>query len=148
MLFSPSPKRRRLQLRISERRLLLMAGDALAVVASVLIALRVWAFVARYPFTLDFCSRKAAGFVILVGLWLLLASARLLRSAQRRGDQRYGACSGLPSDAVVYLLVLSLCQGRCAAVILFWCRIPHSDGIWRLLNPALLGGERAAPRAD
>ena len=39
MLFSPSPRRKRLQLRISERRLLLMLGDALSVAAAVLIAL-------------------------------------------------------------------------------------------------------------
>ena len=31
MLFSPSPTRKRLQLQISERRLMLMAGDVLGV---------------------------------------------------------------------------------------------------------------------
>ena len=35
MLFSPSPRRKRLQLRLSERRLLLMLGDALAIVVAV-----------------------------------------------------------------------------------------------------------------
>ena len=39
MLFSPSPQRQRLQLQISERRLLLMAGDVLAVLIAVTIAL-------------------------------------------------------------------------------------------------------------
>ncbi len=75
MLFSPSPKPKRLQLRISERRLLLMAGDVAAVAISVLIALAIWAFVARESFDLAFIWPRSIWFVILIPLWLLLAGA-------------------------------------------------------------------------
>jgi exopolysaccharide biosynthesis polyprenyl glycosylphosphotransferase len=75
MLFSPSPKHRRLQLRISERRLLLMAGDVLAVILAVFIALRIWAIVGRIPFDGDFILPRSYWFVLFPVLWLVLASA-------------------------------------------------------------------------
>ena len=74
MFFSPSP-RRRPQLQISERRVLIAAGDIVAVILSVLIALRIWTIVAHYRFTLDFIWSQSGWFVALVLLWLLLASA-------------------------------------------------------------------------
>src|SRR6185503_18695369 len=74
MFFSPSP-RKRPQLQISERRLLIAAGDIVAVIAAILIALRVWTLVARYTFSLDFIVSQSGWFVLLLGLWLLLASA-------------------------------------------------------------------------
>ncbi len=46
-----------IQLQISARRLLLMMGDALAIVTSVLISLRLWACKARNPFDLGFVLR-------------------------------------------------------------------------------------------
>ena len=74
MFFSPSP-RRRPQLQISERRLLIAAGDIVAVIAAVLIALRIWTIVAHYAFTLDFILSQSGWFIFLLALWLLLASA-------------------------------------------------------------------------
>ncbi len=74
MFFSPTP-RRRPQLQISERRLLIAAGDIVAVILSVLIALRVWTIVAHYQFTLDFLLEQSGWFIGLVVLWVLLASA-------------------------------------------------------------------------
>ncbi|MBI5669033.1 MAG: sugar transferase [Chloroflexi bacterium] len=74
MIFSPSPDRR-LQLRLSERRWLLIAGDVLAVLIAVLIALFTWSVVGRYRFDLEFIWPRSFWFVVLVGLWLLLASA-------------------------------------------------------------------------
>jgi exopolysaccharide biosynthesis polyprenyl glycosylphosphotransferase len=145
MLFSPSPKRRRLQLRISERRLLLMAGDALAVVASVLIALRVWAFVARYPFTLAFVIPQSHWFVILVGLWLLLASANDfydLRTAARRLATVQRLLWITFQMLVVYLLVFFLSPpGSLPRLFILYFGVASLIliGIWRLLNPALLG---------
>ncbi len=91
MFFSPSP-RRRPQLQISERRLLIAAGDIVAVIASVLIALRIWTIVAHYEFTLDFLWSQSGWFVGLVLLWVLLASANdfydLSLSARRRRTMR------------------------------------------------------------
>ncbi|HUN08974.1 MAG TPA: sugar transferase [Aggregatilineales bacterium] len=76
MLYSPANRDRRLQLRLSERRYLLIAGDVLCVLLAVLIALRVWAWVARDPFTwAEFIWPRAWWFVVLVGAWLLLAGA-------------------------------------------------------------------------
>lgn len=91
MFFSPSP-RRRPQLQISERRVLIAAGDIVAVVVSVLISLRIWTIVARNPFNLDFIWSQSSWFVALVLLWLLLASANdfydLTLSARRRRTMR------------------------------------------------------------
>lgn len=64
----------RLQLRLSERRLLLIGGDVLAILLSVLIALRIWAHVGRIAFDSMFITAQAGWFVVLSGLWLLLAS--------------------------------------------------------------------------
>ncbi len=74
MFFSPSP-RRRLQLQISERRLLIALGDMVAIITAVLIALRVWTLVAGYTFSLDFILAQSGWFIFLVVVWLLLASA-------------------------------------------------------------------------
>ena len=156
MLFSPSPKRRRLQLRISERRLLLMAGDALAVVAAVLIALRIWAFVARYPFTLDFVLPQSHWFVILVGLWLLLASANDfydLRTAARRMATLQRLLWITFQMLVIYLLVFFLSPpGSLPRLFILYFGVASFVliGIWRLLNPALLveGQESRVERVE
>lgn len=75
MIFSPIPPKKRVQLRISERRLVLMAGDALAVIASVFIALWIWAQVADYRYGLDFLLPQVIWFFVLSGLWFLLSNA-------------------------------------------------------------------------
>ncbi len=145
MLFSPSPKRQRLQLRISERRLLLMAGDSLAVVASVLIALRVWAFVARIPFTSAFVLPQSHWFLILVGLWLLLASANDfydLRTAARRRTAIQRLLWITFQMLVVYLLVFFLSPPGSLPrlfILYFGVACLVLIGIWRLVNPALIG---------
>jgi exopolysaccharide biosynthesis polyprenyl glycosylphosphotransferase len=145
MLFSPSHKRRRLQLRISERRLLLMAGDAIAVVAAVLISLRVWAFVARYAFTPDFVLPQSHWFIILVGLWLLLASANDfydLRTAARRLATLQRLLWITFQMLVVYLLVFFLSPpGSLPRLFILYFGVASFVliAIWRLVNPALLG---------
>lgn len=75
MLFSPLPRPERLQLRISERRLLMRIGDSLAVIAAVAIALFIWTIVAKYEFSSEFLRENSVWFIILVPLWLTLASA-------------------------------------------------------------------------
>ncbi len=74
MLFSPSPDRK-WQPRLSERRILLIGGDVLAVVVAVLIAVRIWALAAAEPFDWAFIWPRSHWFVILLGAWLLLAAA-------------------------------------------------------------------------
>src|SRR5687768_11385120 len=113
MLFSPSPKRHRLQLRISERRLLLMAGDMLAVILGVIVALRIWAFAAQETFDFEFVWPRSYWFLILSGLWLLLASANdfyeLRISASRTSTFRRLMLITLQM-LVVYLIVFFLAR--------------------------------------
>lgn len=66
---------RPLHMRISERRILLMVGDIAATALSVLIALRVWAWRAAFPFSGAYLERHFYWFLILPGLWVLLANA-------------------------------------------------------------------------
>jgi exopolysaccharide biosynthesis polyprenyl glycosylphosphotransferase len=113
MLFSPAPKRQRLQLRISERRLLLMAGDMLAVILGVIVALRIWAFAAQEAFDFEFVWPRSYWFLILSGLWLLLASANdfyeLRISASRAATFRRLLLITLQM-LVVYLIVFFLAR--------------------------------------
>jgi exopolysaccharide biosynthesis polyprenyl glycosylphosphotransferase len=153
MLFSPSPKRRRPQLRISERRLLLMAGDAGAVTASVLIALRTWAHIAGYRFSLEFVLPQSFWFLILVGLWILLASANDfydLRIASSRVASAQRLVLTTLQMLVVYLVVFFL-SPRDALPRLFILYYGIASfvliGLWRFANPALIGWASAPRRA-
>ncbi len=146
MLFSPSPRRRRrLQLRISERRLLLIFGDSVAVVLSVILALYVWSRVAGYAFTTDFVMPQGYWFAILLFLWLLLAAAndfydlpvaaRRLASLQRLliiTVQLVGVYLLIfffsPRDTLPRLFIIY--YGTISFVVI---------GVWRLVNPALIG---------
>src|SRR5258708_7638065 len=53
----------------------MMAGDAIMIVISVFVSLRVWAFVARVVFTFDFILPQLYWCFILIFLWFALASA-------------------------------------------------------------------------
>ena len=64
-----------LQLPVSERRLLLMLGDAAAALGAVYIALRVWANVAHVTVTSAFIEAHAYWFIIVPIPWLILANA-------------------------------------------------------------------------
>lgn len=145
MIFSPAPVRRRLQLRISERRLLLMAGDSLAIVVAVFIALRIWAQVAKVPFTLDFVVPQIAWFFILTLLWFLLASANdfyELAVAANRVESLQKLIAITLQMLVVYLIVFFLSE-RDALPRLFIVYYGVASflliALWRLLNPALIG---------
>jgi len=145
MLFSPSPKRRRLQLRISERRLLLMAGDMLAVILAVLIALRIWAFVARESFTVEFVWPRSYWFLILTGLWLLLASANdfydLRTSVSRAATFRRLVLITLQM-LVVYLVVFFLSPPLALPrlfILYYGIASFFLIALIRVVNPALSG---------
>lgn len=143
MIFSPVPTGRRLQLRLSERRWLLMAGDVLAVLIAVLIALFVWSVVGRYRFTLDFILPRSYWFVVLVGLWLLLASANdfydLRVSASRAVTIQHLIVITLQM-LVIYLVVFFL-AGSLRLPRLFILYYGGASfiliALFRLLNPAL-----------
>ncbi len=75
------------QLRLSERRLLLLIGDALACLLATLLALLAWSLTAPEPFDLDFVAQRAHWFIIMPLLWLTIArlnSFNDLRFAHQR----------------------------------------------------------------
>jgi exopolysaccharide biosynthesis polyprenyl glycosylphosphotransferase len=70
------PQRRvRIDLPISERRLLLAFGDLVAVNAAVLLALRIWSIVGDRQFAWPLQPGQAIWFPVLSALWLILAAA-------------------------------------------------------------------------
>ncbi len=146
LFFQPSSRRsRRRQLQISERRLLLILGDVAAVALSVLIGLRIWAFVARARFTVAFIEPQSYLFVALVGLWLLLASANDLydlrvASHRRQTFQRLVLIN--LQMLFVYLLVFFF-SPRTALPRLFILYYAVASiiliSLWRFTQPFLIG---------
>ncbi len=143
MLFVPSTQRR--QLRIPERRLILMLGDTLAVVTAVLIALWVWSRVARYAFTVEFVLPNSYLFLVMALLWLVLASANdfydlSLSADRRRSIQRLLSITA--QSVVIYLLVFFI-SPRDALPRLFILYYGVASfiliALWRGISPNLLG---------
>lgn len=69
------PRRKWLQLRISERRVALAMGDVVASVGSVFVSLLIWAYIAGRAFTMEYVVRHSYWFIVLPVLWYILASA-------------------------------------------------------------------------
>ncbi|PJF40995.1 MAG: sugar transferase [Chloroflexi bacterium] len=145
MLFSPSPKRDRPQLQLSERRLLLMAGDAIATIFAVFIALRIWAFVAERPFTPEFIRPQVVWFFILPGLWILLAGANDyydLRIAASKITSFQRLVLITTQMLVVYLVIffVSPRESLPRLFILYYGVLAFVFvGLWRFANPVLIG---------
>jgi len=145
MLFSPSPLRKRLQLQISERRLMLMAGDVLGVLIAVIIALFVWSVVARDHFDFEFIWPRSHWFFILTGVWLLLASANdfyELRIAANRGATAQRLIIINLQMVILYLIVFFFAQPLALPrlFILYYAIASFLlIAVIRLLNPALSG---------
>ncbi|PJF30143.1 MAG: hypothetical protein CUN52_04765 [Phototrophicales bacterium] len=152
MLFSPFSKRSRLQLRISERRLLLMAGDVLAVVISTFIALYMWSRAAKTPFTLDFILPRSYWFMVLPIFWLVLASANdfyQLRLAANRWQSFQRLTLITAQMLLVYMMVFFLSpRDELPRLFIFYYGISAfiTVALWRLLNPALIGWASTARR--
>ena len=122
-----------------------MAGDAVAVMASVLISLYIWSRVADEPFTSDFVTPQLWWFFALTIIWLVLASANdfyQLSAVARRADaiQRLSVIS---AQMVVVYLVVFFVSPREELPRLFIIYYGFSSfiliGLWRIANPALLG---------
>lgn len=72
----PMPVRSaRLQLRAYERRFVLILGDFFAIIASILLALALWAYVGERQYNGDFLLSQMGWFLFLPALWFVLASA-------------------------------------------------------------------------
>jgi len=136
---------RRLQLQISERRLLLMLGDIAAVVISVLIGLRVWALVAGIDYSVDFIVEQSYLFVILIAMWLLLASANdlyVLRIAASR-MQTFQRLVIINLQMLFVYLFIFFVSPREALPRLFIIYYAFASilviGVWRYARPVLMG---------
>lgn len=154
MIFSPSPKNRSwLQLRISERRLLLMAGDAFAIIIAVFISLRIWAFVADYAFELDFILPQAFWFGLLTSVWFILAGANDfydLQVASKLSSSFWRLGLTQMQMLIVYLLIYFLSEPESLPrLFIFYYAVTSFVliSLWRLLNPALIGWKAFQRRA-
>lgn len=144
MFFSPI-HRRRPQLPISERRLLLALGDLVAVLVSVLLSLRIWTLVAGDPFTVEFVFGQIGWFVALAVLWLVLASANdffELKVAASRSKTLQRLLLITAQTWVVYVLVFFLSPVRALPrlFILYHGVISLAlISLWRYSRPFLIG---------
>lgn len=154
MIFSPSPKNRSwLQLRISERRLLLMAGDACSSVIAVFVSLWIWALVADYEFTLDFILPQSFWFGLLTIVWFILAGANDfydLQVASKLTSSFWRLGLTQTQMLIVYLLIYFLSEPESLPrLFIFYYAVTSFVliALWRLLNPALIGWKAFQRRA-
>jgi exopolysaccharide biosynthesis polyprenyl glycosylphosphotransferase len=140
--------RRGLQLQISERRLLLMAGDAITIVLSVFVSLRIWAFVAGYTFDLDFVLPQLYWFFVLVSVWFILANANDFYNLRitARISTSIARLAQITLQLLIIYLVIFFLSPRDAlprlfilyhAVISFVLML-----LWRVWRPFLIGWSR------
>ncbi|GAB1419940.1 exopolysaccharide biosynthesis polyprenyl glycosylphosphotransferase [Anaerolineales bacterium] len=153
MLFFPSAKRsRRLQLRISERRLLLVIGDIFASVVSVWVALYIWSRVGEYTFDLNFIGPRSYWFILLPLTWFFLATANdfydvSIANNRIRSLQRLILITF--QMMIVYVIVFFLAEPLSLPrlfVIYYGIASFFLTGLIRLVNPALLGWTTAPRR--
>jgi exopolysaccharide biosynthesis polyprenyl glycosylphosphotransferase len=146
MIFSPNKdKHQRLQLQISERRLVLMLGDSLLSILAVFVSLFIWSVVADEIFSWAFVAEQAIWFVVLPVLWLTLASANSfydLPVAAKRLLSFQKLLMITLQMLVIYLVVFFL-SDRTSLPRLFVVYYGVSAflfvAIWRMLNPVLIG---------
>lgn len=140
-------------MRLSDRRLLLMSGDVVAVLASVLIALFIWSIVGSRAFDAAFLLEQAIWFFVFVGIWLLLASANDfydLRIVARRDASIQRLLIITLQMLVIYLMIFFL-SPRYALPRLFSLYYGSASfaliGAWRLIYPILTGWASEPRRA-
>lgn len=135
----------RLQLPVSERRALLMAGDVLASEIAVLVALALWASRARTAFDLAFILPHLYWFVLLPALWLLLATAHdyyNLRVAAHVGESLSRLALIVTEVLVVYLATFFLSTpGSLPRLFILYYAILSLAliGLWRAARISLIG---------
>lgn len=147
MIFAPQANRkRRLQLRLSERRLVMIFGDVLAIITAIFIALAIWTLVdPLLSYDVDFIVSQAMWFFVLTGLWMLLANANGYYEFSIAAD-RWASLQRLIlikfQLVLIYVFVFFFAQRNFLPrlFILYYTllSIPLLF-IWRLFNPALLG---------
>jgi exopolysaccharide biosynthesis polyprenyl glycosylphosphotransferase len=145
LYYSPNSRRQRRQLQISERKLLIAVGDLLAILVSVLIALRIWSLVAGRPFTLSFVVSQLPWFFVLGALWLLLARANDfydLRVASRL-SRTLNKLLIIQGQLIVVYVIVFFVSPRDALPRLFILYYGIASfiliSLWRFARPALVG---------
>jgi exopolysaccharide biosynthesis polyprenyl glycosylphosphotransferase len=146
------PRKARFQLQISERRVLLMLGDAIANLLAVLFALRIWAFVGDLSYDLLFVLTNVWWFVLLEALWFMMASANDFYDLRVASNNFRSAATLLQITfqmIFIYLIIFFL-SPRDALPRLF---ILYYGGLsfvlvslWRIWRPFLIGWTYQARR--
>lgn len=137
--------RRRFQFQISERRLLLMLGDALFNLVAVLLALRLWAWVGKIEYNATFVIGNLWWFLLLGAIWYLLANASdfyTLRTASQPVLTLALLLQITLQMTIIYLIIFFL-SPRDALPRLFIIYYAIFSfllmGFWRLWRPYLIG---------
>jgi exopolysaccharide biosynthesis polyprenyl glycosylphosphotransferase len=143
----------RVQLPLSERRLLLMAGDAVCNLLAVFIALRVWAWVGQIPFASAFLLENLWWFALLQALWILIASANDFYDLRVAADLTQSATRLLQimlHMVLIYILIFFL-SPREALPRLFILYFGLASFVlivlWRAWRPFLIGWTTYSRRA-
>jgi exopolysaccharide biosynthesis polyprenyl glycosylphosphotransferase len=143
--YSPINRRKGRQLQFSERKLVILAGDVLAVCIAIFAALRIWAAVADRPFTADFVVGQSFWFPVLAALWVLLARANDfydLRLASRPWKS-FGKLLVIEVQLVIIYMIVFFISPRDALPRLFILYYGIGSfvliGLWRFARPALVG---------
>ncbi len=133
------------KIRISERRLLLMAGDVAATAAAVLIALGLWAQRAHESYDLTFLLHQIHWLLILPLVWLILANANdyyNLRVAARLQSSLWRLVQIIMQLMLLYLATffLSPTGSLPRRFIVYYAVISLLFiGIWRICRIFLIG---------
>ena len=145
--------RRRWQLQLSERRILLMLGDAAAIFVAVVLSLTIWVIVDGRGLGVRFVVGHLYWFPILAGLWLLLASANDFYSLRisSRIDTSLMRLVQVTLQIVVIYLAIFFFSPRTALPRLFIFYYAFLSFFlimaWRLWRPFLLGWTGTPRRA-
>ncbi len=133
------------QLPVSERRLVMALGDLVGVNLAVLVALRIWSIVGDRTFGLPFILSQGHWFIILSGLWLLLAVANdfyNLALGARWLDSQMRLATITFQLLGVYLLIFFL-SPRDALPRLFILYYAFTSyvliALWRFVRPFMMG---------
>lgn len=153
MIFAPSVKpKRRIQLRISERRLVMVAGDILASIIAIFSALGVWAYIGELSYDATFIISQTMWFFILTGLWMLLANANGYYEFSIAADfwSSLQRLILINVQLILIYVVVFFFSDRDALprlFIIYYSLISFTlMFIWRLFNPALIGWASAERR--
>lgn len=133
------------QLRLTERRLLLMTGDAISIAIAVFAALVIWAWVDGHPFTLEFAAPQIFWFGLFMVAWFVLAGANDFYDLQIAANLA----------ALVQRMALMQLQMMLLYLCIYFLSEPHSlprlfiiyygllsfglIAVWRFFGLALIG---------